>query len=186
MTKWILGGLLCALALSTGTASGAPLSPELEADYQLALSAWGVTAPPQCTSVDRQMVPRSDIQIAGASGEAWTPDPDYLGPCYLRIASDIALRCERWGVMLHEVGHLLGYPHSSDPRSPMDVEWSNVEGVGCRLAEVRRLERELQALHADCRDHHSERTCIRSARFTHEALIDAEGRLAQAEAGNQK
>jgi hypothetical protein len=107
------------LGFTATTAQAAPLTPKLEAAYQQSLLYWGGGEPPGCTSIDRQMVPAAEID--GNRGEATLTRPGAKPiSCYLRVADNLeSCEAEMIEVMRHEVGHLFGHEHSSDPSNPM-------------------------------------------------------------------
>jgi hypothetical protein len=111
--------LTIALALAFAPAAhAAPFTPDMRLAYNLAVAYWGE---PHCTSVDMEIVPNGSIGTL--RGEASIPaEPE---PCFLYVIRELArpnyfaLAC---AVEFHEVGHLTGHEHSSDPRSIMYPE----------------------------------------------------------------
>ena len=129
MPKRIYRVLLLAVFVLTvvgaGGAQADPFTPELEADYQAALAWWGVSTPPQCASVTRELLTVDEAAVEGHSGAATMPLPgDSDVACVLSLFEpDMSLKypttCEREALMRHEVGHLLGYDDNDDQQSIM-------------------------------------------------------------------
>lgn len=111
---------LCVACLAlTSAADAAPFTPELRMAYNMAIRHWG-GEPTGCTSVDREIV--NDDELSDALGEASVPGPGERIPCFLYIRAELAtpqLFIRACAVMRHEVGHLEGFEHSSDPNSIM-------------------------------------------------------------------
>jgi len=112
-----------------GTAQAAPFTPELEADYSAALAWWGVTSPPLCSSVTREVEP-TDFQGEHAVARSTQPDPaGWGGACSMTVFEDglanlraiygSGASCAIAITIRHEVGHLLGYGRSEDPTNIM-------------------------------------------------------------------
>lgn len=114
--------------MSSGPAAAAPFPPRLNFAYDLATAYWG-EQPVACATLDRQIVPPGSLGnpfIGAISGRA-TQVPPGAAPesvnCFLYIDRAYAepiifdLLC---AVMVHNVGHLLGYEHSPDPHSVMN------------------------------------------------------------------
>lgn len=118
--KRICLAAIAIVILVPATAAAAPFTAQSEANYQAALSAWGATSPPGCATVEQALVPFGAPELDGASARATQPSPDLLEPitCVLWMREDLSA-CAEYGVMLHEVGHLLGHGHTSDLGSIM-------------------------------------------------------------------
>lgn len=108
------------VGLLAGSAQAAPFTPELNADYAAAQAWWGVSSPPLCSSVTKELLPTDPL-----GDGARATQPATLEPCQL-IVYENAVRPGCWEEMeiRHEVGHLLGYGHSTDPLSIMNADWS--------------------------------------------------------------
>lgn len=115
-TAVLLAGVIV-LALASSGAKAEPFTPELEGDYEAAILAWNEGPPSACASVTREVTTglggADDAHIAG---RATQPKPaDSQLACYLLIDLSLLPRpCERWEIVRHEVGHLLGHGHSAD------------------------------------------------------------------------
>jgi len=121
----LIAVLACLLWVQESTA--APITPELEADYTAALAWWGVESPPLCLSVTLEVStatpsPEAMDDPAGSVPAASASQPAYIAECHLTVyeAEWATLSsCVKEMVTRHEVGHLLGYGHSTDPMSIM-------------------------------------------------------------------
>lgn len=121
MRRVILAGAIALMVAAPTSATAAPLTPALLHDYQLANRYWG-GPPVNCTSLDMGIVYNDELPkyVLAAATEATYPQP-----CELWIARELVKpvwALEACVVMLHEVGHLHGLGHSSNPEDVMYVE----------------------------------------------------------------
>lgn len=108
---------LCLACVAPATA--APFTPQMQYAYELAVNHWG-TEPTGCTSIDFEIV--DDDTMPDREGEATQPQPGQHIPCHMYIRRYLAqprMFIRMCAVVRHEVGHLLGFGHSEDPRSVM-------------------------------------------------------------------
>lgn len=139
---WSLTASAAVLLALSAPARAAPFTPQLERAYAAAVQWWGET-PSNCTTLDREIV--ADAAMPEGS-EGWATIPVKLTPCVLYLRRTLA--APRWferacAVMVHEVGHLLGYQHSDDPASVMYPEVVAIPRRCSRLGlrELNRRER---------------------------------------------
>jgi hypothetical protein len=116
----LTAGLIALFLLFPIHSNAAPFTPELNMAFGMAVRHWG-GPPTGCSSIDLQIVP--DEQLApGLDGEASEPKPGEVIPCFLYIRAELAepqFFIRTCALMRHEVGHLEGLGHSSNPRSIM-------------------------------------------------------------------
>lgn len=142
MTGRSLTVSLAVLLALAAPARAAPFTPELERAYSTALRFWHTT-PSNCKSLDREIV--ADAAMP-EQAEGWATIADEPTPCVLWLRRTLA--GPRWieracAVLIHEVGHLLGYQHSADPANVMYPEVTFIPGTCSRLGlrELNRRER---------------------------------------------
>jgi hypothetical protein len=133
-----IASLVVPLALAA-PAGAAPFTPELERAYNTALRFWH-TEPGNCTSLGREIV--ADAAMPEET-EGWATIATEPTPCVLYVQRTLAAprNFERaCAVMIHEVGHLLGYEHSADPRNVMYPEVVAIPSI-CQRVGLRELNR---------------------------------------------
>ncbi len=184
MTKCILGLAAVLLAVLAPGASAEPFTPELEAAYETAISEWGQGPPSQCMSVTKEIV--AGLHDSGdghrLAGEATQPAAGATGiECFLRIDPAVAQApCQMREIVRHEVGHLLGYGHSSDPNSWMASTASGAECVaeGRAAKHLSELRMQRLAIWGRCLefppDAGAARHCWRRARRATAAVLATE------------
>lgn len=157
----VIAALLVLLAIVPATAEAAPFPPRLNFAYSLAIDYWGET-PEACASIDKEIVPPgslgnplSGFALSGVATQTAADAAPHSTDCIIWIDRAYAepiifdLLCT---VMLHDVGHLLGKGHSTDPHDVMHEsipvpELCKVKGrQAVRLYFLRRKLRRLQTL----------------------------------------
>jgi hypothetical protein len=135
MTKMIVAIAVClgGCALAASSAQGAPFTTPLNVAYSVALDYWG-NPPAACASVRTETQPPSlmstpDGDATGLASPV-TPDaPPHSVECMLVVDQELG-DLEEFGVactlVIHEMGHLFGLPHSADPTDPMYPEFVQV------------------------------------------------------------
>jgi hypothetical protein len=156
------------LAPATAT-QAAPFPPRLDFAYELAVHYWGQD-PSACATIDKEVVPHGGLgtletaPIAGLATQVPAQAPAGSVSCILWIDRSYAQPVVFSGlcaVMIHEVGHLLGMSHSSDPASVMNENPPIpplCAAKGRALSRVLILQRRLRRLRAG---HSPELTGIR-------------------------
>lgn len=118
--RWAVLLAVVGLAVSAPVATAAPFTPQLDLDYAVAVEYWG-HAPEACATITAEVTPEEP----NVAGRATEPEPGAAPrsvSCALwvgRYYANPELAEEACKLMIHEVGHLLGYSHSDDPASPM-------------------------------------------------------------------
>lgn len=130
-------GITTLALLLAPAAHASTFTPEAEADYAYAVSYWDLGEPSGCVTLAKEMFPRDPESTV--VGEATQPTPNEQTPCILRVAEGLS-ECLTLGVMVHEVGHLLGMAHAENPKSPMHpgnaVLWCIKEQDEERIGEL--------------------------------------------------
>ncbi|MGB7589030.1 MAG: matrixin family metalloprotease [Solirubrobacterales bacterium] len=147
--KRLLGAMVIAIFLALSIAAhAAPFPPRLNFAYDLAVQFWG-REPMACSTIDKQVVPHGSLDhlgnaavAAGVATQVPTQAPPGSVGCILWIDRTYAQPIVFDGlcaVMVHEVGHLLGMQHSSNPADVMNEQTPIPELCSAKGAESIRL-----------------------------------------------
>lgn len=108
--------VVAGLILAAGS-EARPFDEATDAAYAEAIEWWGKGEPAGCYEVTKELVPTAEMD--GHDGTATEPrDTAVPVQCALRIREGLE-PCRLRAVMRHEVGHLHGLGHSSDPANIM-------------------------------------------------------------------
>ena len=155
-TAVLLLALVALLFAGAASASARPFGPAEEAAYESAIDYWGLGEPVGCTTIDKQVVtPESlngpDVQDA-AMGRATQPIAGESGPCVLWIVELTEFPERLCDSMVHEVGHLHGFGHSTSPESVMTHGRVDLVPPCAEIEQRRRLADRLRLQRAWCRE----------------------------------
>lgn len=133
-------GAVCVLALALAApARAAPFTPAAERAYNVAVRYWR-GGPTDCLTLDREIVADGSLP-EGDTG--WATVPTEPTDCVLYVARRLTTPgnfIALCGVLVHEVGHLRGLGHSTDPASVMYPYSRRPPGI-CWRAGLREMNR---------------------------------------------
>lgn len=94
------------------SAHASPFGPFEKEALQEAIAFWGEGWPSNCTEIRGEEKPSLELENLPKLGEASEPTSPVR--CSILLVENLE-PCVIRSVMIHEVGHLLGYPHSANP-----------------------------------------------------------------------